>query len=165
MSPNERDCNQGATIIPLPRPELGHAGQHSAKSLRLLDRVRAELRSRHYSPRTEKTYVAWIRRFILFHSKRHPETMSGTDVGDFLSHLANQGKVSAGTQNQALAALLFLFHQVLGRRLEWLGNLVHASGRSMSRSYWDGTRCEISWPMSMVPSGWSARSCMEVGCA
>jgi integron integrase len=126
MRSNDRDFSQGATIIPLARPEAGQAGQISATPPRLLDRVRAELHSRHYSPRTEKTYVAWIRRFILFHNKRHPETMAGPDIGDFLSHLANQGKVSAGTQNQALAALLFLFQQVLGRRLEWLGNLVHA---------------------------------------
>jgi integrase len=106
--------------------EAGQGGRTSATPPRLLDRVRADLRSRHYSPRTEKTYVAWIRRFILFHSKRHPENMSGADVGDFLSHLANHCKVSAGTQNQALAALLFLFQRVLGRRLEWKGNLVHA---------------------------------------
>ena len=126
MRYDQRDPGHGATIIPLVRPESGQGGQPSATPPRLLDRVRADLRSRHYSPRTEKTYVAWIRRFILFHRKRHPETMSGADVGEFLTHLANQGKVSAGTQNQALAALLFLFHQVLGRRLEWLGNLVHA---------------------------------------
>jgi len=126
MRPDDRDFGQGATIIPLARPEPGHAGQPSARPPRLLDRVRAGLRARHYSPRTEKAYVAWIRRFILFHGKRHPETMSGADIGDFLSHLANEAKVSAGTQNQALAALLFLFQQVLGRKLERLGNMVHA---------------------------------------
>jgi hypothetical protein len=92
MRSNDRDFSQGATIIPLARPEAGQAGQISATPPRLLDRVRAELHSRHYSPRTEKTYVAWIRRFILFHNKRHPETMAGPDIGDFLSHLANQGK-------------------------------------------------------------------------
>jgi integron integrase len=126
MRHDSRDSGHGATILPLARPETGQGGRDSASPPRLLDRVRAELRARHYSPRTEKTYVAWIRRFILFHGKRHPENMAGSDIGDFLSHLANQGKVSAGTQNQALAALLFLFQQVLGRRLEWLGNLVHA---------------------------------------
>ncbi len=126
MNPNDRDFSHGATIIPLVRPETGHAGQNSAGPPRLLDRVRAGLRARHYSPRTEKTYVAWIRRFILFHGKRHPETMSEADIGSFLSHLASEAKVGAGTQNQALAALLFLFQQVLGRRLEWRGNLVRA---------------------------------------
>jgi integron integrase len=126
MDKNDQDAGHGPIVIPLVRPEAGQGGRTSATPPRLLDRVRADLRSRHYSPRTEKTYVAWIRRFILFHSKRHPETMSGADVGDFLSHLANHCKVSAGTQNQALAALLFLFQRVLGRRLEWKGNLVYA---------------------------------------
>ena len=115
MNHDDRDLNHGATIIPLARPEAGHAGQISAKPPRLLDRVRADLRSRHYSPRTEKTYVAWIRRFVLFHSKRHPETMSEADIGGYLSHLANEAKVSAGTQNLALAALVFLLQNVLGR--------------------------------------------------
>jgi integron integrase len=126
MRADDRDSNQGATIIPLARPESGPTGQDSARPPRLLDRVRAGLRARHYSPRTEKAYVGWIRRFILFHSKRHPDEMSSVEVGAFLSNLAIDGKVSASTQNQALAALLFLYQQVLGRELEWLGDLVHA---------------------------------------
>jgi integron integrase len=126
MRADDRDSNQGATIIPLPRPESGQSGQDSARPPRLLDRVRAGLRARHYSPRTEKAYVGWIRRFILFHSKRHPDEMGGVEVGAYLSNLAIDGKVSASTQNQALAALLFLYQQVLGRELEWLGDLVHA---------------------------------------
>lgn len=93
---------------------------------RLLDRVRAALRSRHYSFRTERAYVGWIRRFILFHGKRHPDTMAEHEVGAFLTSLATDGKVSASTQNQALAALLFLYQTVLGRDLAWLGGLVHA---------------------------------------
>jgi integron integrase len=92
----------------------------------LLDQVRAALRARHYSPRTEKAYVAWIRRFILFHGKRHPVTLGEAEIGAFLSSLASDRKVSASTQNQALAALLFLYGQVLGRELAWLGNVVHA---------------------------------------
>jgi integron integrase len=91
-----------------------------------LDRVRAALRTRHYSVRTEKAYVGWIRRFILFHGKRHPDVMAEADIAAFLSSLADPGHVSASTQNQALAALLFLYHVVLGRRLAWLGDLVHA---------------------------------------
>ena len=125
MRPNDRNPSQGATIIPLVRPNPGQPAGRPVKP-RLLDQVRQSLRARHYSPRTEKAYVAWIRRFILFHGKRHPETMSEKDIGDFLSHLASEAKVSAGTQNQALAALLFLFQQVLDRQLEWLGNLVRA---------------------------------------
>jgi integron integrase len=126
MHTNDRNPVQGATIIPLPRPEFGQSGQDSARPPRLLDRVRAGLRARHYSPRTEKAYVGWIRRFILFHSKRHPDEMSSVEVGAYLSNLASEAKVSASTQNQALAALLFLYQQVLGRELEWLGDLVHA---------------------------------------
>ena len=75
---------------------------------RLLDRVRAAMRVRNYSPRTEEAYVGWIRRFILFHNKRHPEQMGGDEIGMFLSALAGPGHVSASTQSQAMAALLFL---------------------------------------------------------
>jgi integron integrase len=93
---------------------------------RLLDRVRGALRARHYSARTEKAYVGWIRRFILFHGKRHPDAMGEPEIGAFLSAIATEARVSASTQNQALAALLFLYQEVLGRRLSWLGGLVHA---------------------------------------
>jgi integron integrase len=126
MHPHDRESSQGATVIPLARPDSGQAGQMPARAPRLLDRVRAGLRARHYSRRTESAYVGWIRRFILFHGKRHPAEMGGAEVGAYLSNLASEGKVSASTQNQALAALLFLYQQVLGRELEWLGDLVHA---------------------------------------
>jgi hypothetical protein len=82
---------------------------------RLLDRVRQALRLRHRSPRTEEAYVAWIRRFILFHGKRHPGEMSAPEVVAFLSDLAVRGRVSASTQSQALAALRFLYDCVLER--------------------------------------------------
>jgi integron integrase len=106
-----------------PRPL---AGQDGARSPRLLDRVRIALRTRHYSVRTEKAYVAWIRRFILFHGKRHPDALGESEIAAFLSNLADPGHVSASSQNQALAALLFLYGQVLDRRLAWMGDLVHA---------------------------------------
>jgi site-specific recombinase XerD len=80
--------------------------------------VREEIRKRHYSRRTEKTYVGWIRRFILFHGKRHPSELGEADVSRYLSHLAVSGRVSASTQNQALSALFFLYRQVLGREVE-----------------------------------------------
>lgn len=70
--------------------------------------------------------MGWIRRFILFHAKRHPDDMAEPEIGAFLSSLATDAKVSASTQNQALAALLFLYQEVLGRELSWLGGLVHA---------------------------------------
>jgi integron integrase len=126
MPPPDRERCQGAAIIPLVRPKPGHAAEIPAAPPRLLDRVRASLRARHYSPRTEQAYVGWIRRYILFHGKRHPETMGEAEIGAFLSSLAGGAKVSASTQNQALAALLYLYQQVLGRELEWLGDLVHA---------------------------------------
>lgn len=94
--------------------------------VRLLDRVRVGLRTLHYSARTEKAYVGWIRRFVIFHGKRHPETMGELEIGAFLSSLATEAKVAASTQNQALAALLFLYQEVLGRELRWIGDLVHA---------------------------------------
>ena len=93
---------------------------------KLLDRVRAALRARHYSRRTEASYVAWVRRFVLFHGKRHPSEMSGPEVGEFLSSLATERNVSASTQNQALAALLFLYRHVLEVDLPWLEDVVRA---------------------------------------
>jgi integrase len=82
---------------------------------RLLDRVRAEIRARHYSRRTEEAYVHWIRRFILFHDKRHPADMGGDAIAAFLSSLATRLSVAASTQNQALSALTFLYREVLGQ--------------------------------------------------
>ena len=81
---------------------------------RLLGRVREQIRMRHYSIRTEQVYVDWVRRFILFHGKRHPSDMGAGEVAAFLSHLAVERGVSASTQNQAKAALLFLYKEVLG---------------------------------------------------
>jgi len=80
---------------------------------KLLDQVRDVLRLKHYSIRTEDSYVDWIRRFILFHKKRHPKDMGRAEVEAFLTHLAVEGNVAASTQNQALSALLFLYHEVL----------------------------------------------------
>lgn len=87
-----------------------------ARRPRLLDRVRSEIRLRHYSIRTEEAYVLWIRRFIVFHGMRHPLGMGAAEVAAFLTHLAVEGKVAAATQNQALSALVFLYREVLKRR-------------------------------------------------
>jgi integron integrase len=87
---------------------------------RLLDRVRLRVRARHYSPRTEKAYVGWVRRFVVFHGKRHPDQMGVPEVAGYLEHLASRGRVSASTQNQAFSALLFLYREVLGRELAGL---------------------------------------------
>jgi integron integrase len=93
---------------------------------KLLDELRSALRTRHYSPRTEKAYCLWVRRFIIFNRMRHPADMGEAEVNTFLTHLAvNQG-VSASTQTQALSALLFLYRKVLGRELGTMGDLVRA---------------------------------------
>lgn len=86
--------------------------------MRLLDQVRQAMRLKHYSLRTEQCYVLWIRRFVLFHGKRHPAEMGAPEVEAFLSHLAVDGRVATSTQNQAMGALLFLYRQVLGIILE-----------------------------------------------
>jgi integron integrase len=93
---------------------------------KLLDQVRDRIRVKHYSIRTETQYVQWVRRFILFHGKRHPREMGAGEVEAFLSHLAVDGKVAAATQNQALSALLFLYREVLGVTLPWLDNVTRA---------------------------------------
>jgi integron integrase len=93
---------------------------------RLLDRVREAIRARHYSRRTEKAYVAWVRRFILFHGKRHPAEMGAPEITRFLNFLAVNRSVAASTQNQALSALLFLYREVLDQDLPWLDDLVRA---------------------------------------
>ncbi len=93
---------------------------------RLLDRVRQAIRARHYSRRTEKADVAWVRRYILFHDKRHPCEMGAVEMTQYLSSLAGHANVSASTQNQALSALLFLYREVLGQDLPWLDDIVRA---------------------------------------
>jgi integron integrase len=92
----------------------------------LLDRMREALRSRHYSPRTEQAYTHWARRFIYFHNIRHPAEMGEAEINGFLTHLAIKEHVSASTQNQALAALLFLYRHVIGREPGDLGAIVRA---------------------------------------
>lgn len=98
----------------------------SQDSPKLLDRMRAEIRLRHYSIRTEETYLDWARRFILFHDKRHPRDMGADEVQAFLSHLAVERNVSSSTQNQAKSALLFLYRDVLHVELPWLDEVIAA---------------------------------------
>ena len=93
-----------------------------ASSPKLLDRVRWQLRAKHYSIRTEQTYVDWIRRYILFHRKRHPNEMGEKEITEFLTHLAVEKSFAATTQHQAFAALLFLYQQVLERKLDFIDN-------------------------------------------
>lgn len=98
----------------------------SSKPPRLLDQVRDRLRVLHYSLRTERTYLDWIKRFILFHGKRHPRDMGGPEVQAFLSHLAVAQNVAANTQNLALSAILFLYRDVLDMELPWLQGVTRA---------------------------------------
>ncbi|MEX0604130.1 MAG: phage integrase N-terminal SAM-like domain-containing protein [Marinobacter sp.] len=88
--------------------------------IRFMDRFRAFIRTRHLAYRTEKTYCLWVRDFILFHSKKHPESMGSAEVNQWLSYLANKRNVAINTQKTALNAIVFLYHQFLGREL---GNL------------------------------------------
>lgn len=93
---------------------------------KLLDEVRDRIRARHYSIRTEESYLRWMKDFILFHGKRHPREMGAHEVSDYLSHLAVRRNVAASTQNQALSAILFLYREVLGIRLDWIGGVERA---------------------------------------
>jgi integron integrase len=93
---------------------------------KLLDQVRDHIRVKHYSIRTEQQYVQWIKRFVLFHGKRHPRDMGAAEVEAFLTHLAVEGGVAAATQTQALSALLFLYREVLEADLPWLDNVTRA---------------------------------------
>jgi integron integrase len=97
----------------------------SQQPKKLLDQVRDALRVRHYSYRTEQSYVDWIKRYILFHDKRHPREMGSAEIEAFIAFLANERHVAASTQNQALSAILFLYRNVLEQKLELPANIVH----------------------------------------
>lgn len=92
----------------------------------LLEQLRAAIRVRQYSIQTERVYVMWVRRFILFHGKKHPAEMGKREVEAFLSHLAMNRKVSPSTQNQALQSILFLYLKVMEVELPWLDDVVRA---------------------------------------
>jgi integron integrase len=120
------DAN-GRPMAPRPIPRTFIATPATrAHPPRLLDQLREALRTRHYSPRTEKTYCQWIKRFIHFHGLRHPAEMAEAEVNAFLTSLAVKAKVSASTQNQALSAILFLYRHVLGREVGDLSEVIRA---------------------------------------
>jgi site-specific recombinase XerD len=93
---------------------------------KLLDRVRQAIRTRHYSNKTEKAYVHWIKRYIFFHDKRHPLEMAEPEIAQFLSNLATEGRLSASTQNQAFNAILFLYTEVLSKKIGLIDGVVRA---------------------------------------
>ena len=127
-----------STSVPYPTPEREAAPTDPVETAshvaipepspppRLLDRLREAIRVRHYSIRTEEAYVDWVRRFILFHGKRHPQDMGAPEVAAFLTHLAVNRQVAASTQSQAKSALLFLYREVLDVQLPWLDEIVVA---------------------------------------
>ena len=93
---------------------------------KLLDQVRNAIRVKNYSYRTEQSYVHWIKRYVIYHHKRHPSEMGETEIQKFLTHLAVDKNVAASTQNQALSALLFLYRHVLKHELEYISNFEFA---------------------------------------
>lgn len=93
---------------------------------KLLDQVRQVIRTRHYSDKTERAYVHWIKRYIFFHNKRHPMEMAELEIGQFLSSLATDGLVSASTQNQALNAILFLYRDLLRKEVGYIEGVIRA---------------------------------------
>ena len=120
---------------------------------KLLDRVRAVARVRHLSLRTEQAYSDWIRRFVLFHQKRHPEQMGAEEIRLFLSYLAVEGRVSASTQNVALCALLFLYRDVLGIELPYVRGIQRA--KRPTRVPVVFTRAEVSSLLSRFSGTYS----------
>ena len=105
----------------------------TASRPKLLDQVREAIRTRHYSPKTEESYVHWIKRFIFFHNRRHPVEMSEKEIAQFLSSLASELHVSAATQNQALNAILFLYRDVLRKEIGYVTELFVRRGRTDCR--------------------------------
>lgn len=119
---------------------------------KLLDQVRDKIRVKHYSIRTETQYLQWIRRFILFHGKRHPKDMDAVEVEAFLTHLAVAGSVSSSTQNQALSALLFLYREVLEVDLPWMDTMVRA--KKPQRLPVVLTRAEVALVLERMDGGY-----------
>jgi len=121
---------ESAKIYPLNRNRFeGNATVSppaSPSKPKLLDQVRQAIRIRHYSPKTEESYVHWIKRFIFFHNKRHPAEMSEKEIAQFLSSLAGELHVSASTQNQALNAILFLYRDVLRKEIGYVDGVIRA---------------------------------------
>ena len=97
------------------------------KKQKLLDQIRTHPRVNHYSKRTEEAYIGWIKRFILFHNKRHPNEMGKDEIQKFINHLAVEQNVSSSTQNQALQAILYLYKNVLKKEVGWLDDIKHAT--------------------------------------
>lgn len=121
---------ESAKVSPLNRNRFERSSAGGAPATnskpKLLDQVRQAIRTRHYSYRTEKAYVHWIKRYIFFHNKRHPIEMGEAEIARFLSSLASDSHVSASTQNQALNALLFVYREVLNKDVGYVNGVIRA---------------------------------------
>ena len=147
----------------LVHPKTGARGTGtSATKPRLLDQLRDRIRLKHYSMRTETAYLDWVKRFIVFHGKRHPVEMGKAEVERFLSHLAVEGKVAASTQNQAKSAILFLYREVLGQELPWLENVEQA--RTPKRLPVVLTRAEVAAVLDRMPVYYRLMAQLLYGC-
>ena len=129
---------------------------------RLLDQLRDKIRLKHYSIRTEHTYLDWVRRYILFHNKRHPNSMGKEAVEAFLTYLAVEGKVSASTQNQAKSAILFLYKEVLAMDLPWLDNVEQAE--APRRLPVVLTQTKVAAILERLPSKYALMARLAYGC-
>jgi integrase len=121
LTPTSATDRRGAARI------LATNSPTATEKSKLLEQVRHAIRIRHLSPQTEQAYVGWIKRFIFFHNKRHPMEISEPEIGQFLSSLATNSRVSASTQNQALNALLFLYNKVLEKKIGLIQGVVRAN--------------------------------------
>ena len=119
---------------------VSHLGADPDRHCRVLDRLRATLRARHYSPRTEKAYVGWARRFLVSFEPRPAESLGAGEVADFLTRLASRERVSASTQNQAFSALLFLLQDTLGLELGEIRDVLRAPRLMAQLMYGSGLR-------------------------
>ncbi len=129
---------------------------------RLLDQLRDKIRLKHYSIRTEHAYSDWVRRYILFHNKRHPSSMGKEAVEAFLTHLAVEGKVAASTQNQAKSAILFLYREVLAMDLPWLDNVEQA--KAPRRLPVVLTQTEVAAVLEKLPAKYALMARLAYGC-
>ena len=142
------------------RPGRSHGGGDGPgepRSPRLLEQVRGVIRARHYSLRTEESYVRWMRRFLLFHGTRHPCEMGVQEVQQFLTHLAVEDHVAASTQSQALSAMLFLYQQVLKQDIGWMDAEIDALLAAPDQQTWAGRR-DRTLLLVAIQTGCASRS-------
>ena len=135
------------------------------RATRLLDQVRERIRYKHYSLRTEQTYVQWVRVFVKWSGMRHPREMGAAEVEAFLTMLATERRVAASTHNQALSALLFLYREVLCVDLPWLDGINRPSTPKRIPTVLTTAEVADYWPLCHPTRRWSHGCCMALACA